>query len=521
SHQIRAQRPGADGVLTGGDLHVEAGVLGELREGCVPGRAGVDGGDALELRARLGLGVADDDVGAHADRVEGRALEALAAGVDVRDLLPQLLDRPAMGHVGIGEGSDRLAPALGLATGIDGGQRHRLRLDDGRVDGEVASVLAVRGLGPQPPQRAHELGAVHVPIVMRGEDAAELCGLLRPPGRDHVARDAAAGDVRQGGRPLRGALRVVIAGPDRGEDLDVPGDRGAGGGQRPRLEARRLDALAVVEVELGHERELESEAVGERAHRADVVPGGRHAFLLDVAQEAAVHGGPVTESHVSPEVGRGRRTRGDVSLGAVCQRRTGASAGAAVARATACSAWARSARRSSGSSTPTERRMVVRSIPASARPTASRREWVVVAGWTTSERTSPMLATRANSSSASMNVSTTPGPPARSKEKTLPSPSGSSRLTCSRSGWPGRPGGWTRATSNCWARKRARSSAVSVCRRMRRSRVSMPSRICEALVGESVGPRSWTLLARARTRKGVRPSRPSKASVNTMPSNRG
>ena len=310
AHQLRAQRPRAHGVLARGDLHVEVRVLGELLEGGVSGRARGDGGDALELCARLGLGVADDHVGAHPDRVEACALEPLAAGGDVGDLRAQLLDGAAVGHVGVGEGGDRLAPALGFAARVDGRQRGRLRLDHGAVDVEVAAVLAVRGLAPQPAQGVDELGAVHVPVIMRGEHPTELCGLLRPPGGDHVEGEAVCGDVRQGGQALRGDLRVVVAGPDRGEDLEVLGDRGDGRGERPGLEARRLGALAVVEVELGHERELEAEAVGEGAHRLHVLPGGGHALVLHIAEEAAVHRGPVAESHVSPDVVRGGAASG-------------------------------------------------------------------------------------------------------------------------------------------------------------------------------------------------------------------
>jgi len=58
---------------------------------------------------------------------------------------------------------------------------------------------------------------------------------------------------------------------------------------------------------------------------------------------------------------------------------------------------------SSMASMPTERRMVALVTPAIALASGVPCEWVVVKGWHTSERTSPMLTRQECSLSASMN----------------------------------------------------------------------------------------------------------------------
>ncbi len=72
------------------------------------------------------------------------------------------------------------------------------------------------------------------------------------------------------------------------------------------------------------------------------------------------------------------------------------------------------------SSMPTDRRTVAGEMPARSRPCSSDCEWVVVAGWTTSERTSPMLARLECSFRASMNAQASSWPPTTSKERTEP-----------------------------------------------------------------------------------------------------
>ena len=79
---------------------------------------------------------------------------------------------------------------------------------------------------------------------------------------------------------------------------------------------------------------------------------------------------------------------------------------------------------SSMCSMPMLRRTVPALMPALARPASSSWEWVVVAGWTHSERTSPMLARLENRLRASMKAAPASRPPARSNAKTDPAPRG-------------------------------------------------------------------------------------------------
>src|SRR5699024_3269861 len=64
----------------------------------------------------------------------------------------------------------------------------------------------------------------------------------------------------------------------------------------------------------------------------------------------------------------------------------------------------RSAQRSSRSSSPTLRRTVPGRTPQASRCASVRWEWVVVAGWQTSERASPMFTAIVHSRSASQNA---------------------------------------------------------------------------------------------------------------------
>src|SRR5690606_14181835 len=119
---------------------------------------------------------------------------------------------------------------------------------------------------------------------------------------------------------------------------------------------RRVDALAVVEIELGDEGGVEAEAVSLHRHLANVLPGRGHSSLVgDVAQKPAVDGGPVSEVDAH---------------GAPVFLRVGGSQMRASARS-------RSAMISAGSSSPALRRMVFNEMPAAARCAAFRCECVM------------------------------------------------------------------------------------------------------------------------------------------------
>ena len=73
---------------------------------------------------------------------------------------------------------------------------------------------------------------------------------------------------------------------------------------------------------------------------------------------------------------------------------------------------------------PTDSRTVDEVIPLSASCSSESWLWVVVAGWMTSERTSPTLATWLNSLSALMNFAPLSRPPFSPKVNPLPAPLG-------------------------------------------------------------------------------------------------
>lgn len=116
-----------------------------------------------------------------------------------------------------------------------------------------------------------------------------------------------------------------------------------------------------------------------------------------------------------------------------------------------------------------------------------------------------MLATSLKSRRESTNPATAASEHSSSKPKTDPTPWGKSRSAISRSAEPSIRGWCTQRTAGCVLRNSAMRAALSEWRRMRRSSVSRPWMIWEALNGESVRPRSCTNLARHRCRNGEPP----------------
>jgi len=60
-----------------------------------------------------------------------------------------------------------------------------------------------------------------------------------------------------------------------------------------------VDAFDVVQVQLGDEGEVLAEIFGAEAEVADVVPGGGHVFVVDVAEPTAEDGEPEAVAHKS------------------------------------------------------------------------------------------------------------------------------------------------------------------------------------------------------------------------------
>src|SRR5690606_107477 len=117
-------------------------------------------------------------------------------------------------------------------------------------------------------------------------------------------------------------------------------------------------------------------------------------------------------------------------------------------------------------SMPTDRRTVAMVIPAIELAPGVPWEWVVVAGWQTSERTSPMLTRHECSLSASMNAqalaltssSDAPSGTARSNVTIAPAPLGDSFFCSALYGEDARPAYCTLDTSS-----RASSHSATRC----------------------------------------------------------
>ena len=85
--------------------------------------------------------------------------------------------------------------------------------------------------------------------------------------------------------------------PHRDHELEPLGDRGERRRRAPGVERRRVDALDVVEIQLGDQREVEADLLAAPRQPAHVVPGRVHPLVVDVAEPAAEDGQPVSEAH--------------------------------------------------------------------------------------------------------------------------------------------------------------------------------------------------------------------------------
>src|SRR5437588_11147678 len=65
------------------------------------------------------------------------------------------------------------------------------------------------------------------------------------------------------------------------------------------MEARRIDAFDVVQVQLADQRDVESDLFAANSQIADVRPRRFHSLVFDVAQPSGEHGQPISESHAT------------------------------------------------------------------------------------------------------------------------------------------------------------------------------------------------------------------------------
>ena len=151
--------------------------------------------------------------------------------------------------------------------------------------------------GPAAGEDVEPLGGAGVAVVVLVEGDAVLGGFVAPPGADDVERQAAAADAVDVGGLLGEQRGVVEGGADRDHELELAGDGGERGGGGHGVEGVGFDAFDVVEVELGDEGQVVAEVFGARAEVANVVPGGGHVFVVDVAEPSAEDGKPEAVAH--------------------------------------------------------------------------------------------------------------------------------------------------------------------------------------------------------------------------------
>ena len=89
----------------------------------------------------------------------------------------------------------------------------------------------------------------------------------------------------------------MVGGPDGDHQFLCLGHGGQGRRRGPGIQAGRVRALDVVEVEFGDQRQVEPDLLGADGQPLGVVPGRRHVLVFHVPQPAAEDGHPVAVAH--------------------------------------------------------------------------------------------------------------------------------------------------------------------------------------------------------------------------------
>src|SRR6202142_3325298 len=140
-------------------------------------------------------------------------------------------------------------------------------------------------------------GGARVAVVVLVELNAVFLRFLGPPGRDDIERNPAAADAinicgllgKESGQMKRGA--------DGDHELERICDSGERGGGGPGNERRCINALDVVEIQLGDEREVEADFFAAASEVRNISPRGLHLLVFHIAQPAAENGEPESVAH--------------------------------------------------------------------------------------------------------------------------------------------------------------------------------------------------------------------------------
>ena len=203
-----------------------------------------------------------DDVAGAAER-HRRQAERVAPRAHVVDLAADDIGRIAMGEPRVALGGDQRLGGGRLAAGVDRRARRadRLGLQHGVAHRVVArrrartpaSATARRPRRATPPcARSDRRGGRTARRTCRASDAHHddtTFSDRRPPLMRSMLAACLASSA---GRMERRA--------HRDHDLELRGDRGERGRGAPRVERRRVDALDVIQIEFGDERQIEAES---------------------------------------------------------------------------------------------------------------------------------------------------------------------------------------------------------------------------------------------------------------------
>ena len=202
-----------------------------------------------------------------------------------------------MHDVGVALRGDQALRLLALAARVDHGMMRGLGRADRVLRPVEVALEAEAILAPQAVDDGQPLGGARVAVVVLVELQAVLRRLVGPPGGDDVEREAAVRDPVDVRRRLGEERGLVEVGADGDHQFDRFGHRGERGGGRPGVERGALDALDVVEVELGNEGEVVAPGFRVLRQLLRVGPARLHPLVGDVAQPAAEDGSPIAVAH--------------------------------------------------------------------------------------------------------------------------------------------------------------------------------------------------------------------------------
>src|SRR3954467_6890856 len=106
-------------------------------------------------------------------------------------------------------------------------------------------------------------------------------------------------------RGLLGEKRRIVEGGADGDPQPKafrPG--GERRGRRPRVERRGVNALDVVEIEFGNQRQVIADLFAAPREAADIIPPRLHPLVFNVSQPTTENREPVTVAHLSASSSR-------------------------------------------------------------------------------------------------------------------------------------------------------------------------------------------------------------------------